>query len=540
MTRRPVPGREQEPEALVWNDRWGKCLDGRVYILAALVIDVEVALPDMSDLTNAVAELSHVIQSELPHAVACLNIHVLPGLSQGGNKQVRLAMSGDPQLCAAWHQRRQLQGSKHLGHGAVAYFHSLRDTTSVEHQEKMSELVSLHSNSESGFLLDLPSEWVRPWPEGATSFPQHAGSLWYDFAAVWGPVKEASIIRAQDPTVVHLLFDFGNQGQGAKCLFELLTDRYLYNPFAQNQTYPVRCALGHFQDLRLQLMPETADTSWAVPGTFELRRVHGAEMKTPQIIRVSPQRRVKLGRAEDAADIALQLAHISKVHATLHVIGERLFIQDTSVNGTWVNERRIANGVKVELRPRDRISFLPSYTRDAPTYEVFPPTSGPRATAETRTEELLRDLEPGPGPPIPFTRGQPPAPPAPKKKASRRQAVLAEPVPVEVSRKRKGVVQLDGTDEVEEIVPEAANTTVIEDEGQDEDVAAWATRLDNGSLVGYIPTLTSLFKGVSQIRSRFAGRQLRLGDFFDAVGVTDDDHRLAFASALRALSRHSR
>ena len=26
--------------------RWGKCLDGRVYILAALVIDVEVALPD--------------------------------------------------------------------------------------------------------------------------------------------------------------------------------------------------------------------------------------------------------------------------------------------------------------------------------------------------------------------------------------------------------------------------------------------------------------------------------------------------------------
>ncbi|CAE7253294.1 unnamed protein product [Symbiodinium microadriaticum] len=289
----------------------------------------------MSNLTKAVAELSHVIQAELPHAVACLNIHVLPGLSQGGNKQVRLAMSGDPQLCAAWHQRRQLQGSKHLGQGAVAHFHSLRDTTSVEHQEKMTELVSLHSHSESGFLLDLPSDWVRGWPEGATSFPQHAGSLWYDFAAVWGPVKEASMIRAQDPAVVHLLFDFGSQG-----LFELLTDRYLYNPFAQNQTYPVRCALGHFQDLRLQLLPETADSSAAVPGTFELRRVHGEEMKTPQIIRVSPQRRVKLGRAE-----------------------ERLFIQDTSVNGTWVNERRIANGVKVELKLRDRISFLPSYTR---------------------------------------------------------------------------------------------------------------------------------------------------------------------------------
>ncbi|OLP76312.1 hypothetical protein AK812_SmicGene43770, partial [Symbiodinium microadriaticum] len=31
----------------------------------------------------------------------------------------------------------------------------------------------------------------------------------------------------------------------------------------------------------------------------------------------------------------------------------------------------------------------------------------------------------------------------------------------------------------------------------------------------------SLFKGVSQIRARFAGRQLRLGEFFDAVGVTD-------------------
>ena len=34
---------------------------------------------------------------------------------------------------------------------------------------------------------------------------------------------------------------------------------------------------------------------------------------------------------------------------------------------------------------------------------------------------------------------------------------------------------------------------ILEDEG-DEDVAAWAGRLDNGSLASYIPKLTSLFK----------------------------------------------
>ena len=527
---------EPDMEPLVWKDRWGKCLDGRVFILAALVVDVEVALPDESNLPAAVSELSHAIQSELPHAVACLNIHVLPGLSQGGNKQVRLAMSGDAQLCAAWHERRQLQGSKYLGAGAIAYFRSLRDTSSAEHQQKMNELVSLHSNAETGFLLDLPRDWVRGWPQGAEALPLQAGSLWYDFAAVWGPVKEASMVRASDAAVVHLLLNFASNGQGAKDLFELLTDRYLYNPAATEQTYPVRCVLGHFQDLRLQALPEKLSSEGA-PHTFELRRLRGEALKTPQVIRVTPLRRVRLGRGEDSADIALQLAHISKVHASLEVLGGKLYIQDTSVNGTWVNDRRVANGVRVELRPKDTVSFLPTFTRDAPTYEVQTSASRSRSTVD-----LLMDLEPGPGLQRPRSRA-PRADRADQKKASASRhrehpQLLAEPVAAVASRKR-GRDKVVHIDVAEEEMPVEANATVIasEDEAQ-EDVATWAKRLDNGSLVSYIPKLTSLFQSVAQIRSRYAGQQLHLSDFFAAVGVNDDDHRLAFATALRALSRH--
>ena len=530
----PAPG-----DAVVWDERWGKCLGGRIFILAALVVDVEITLPDASKLAQAAAELGHAIQAEMPRAVACLNIHVVPGLSQAGNKQLRLAMSGDAELCRGWFERRQLQGSKYLGDGAMAHFRSFRDTSGAEHQQKVHELISLHS-AESGFLLDLPSAWVR-WPQGVESVPLQAGSLWYDFAAVWGPVKDASLVRARDPAVVHLLLDFASRSHAAKCLFELLTDRYVYYPEGQDPTYPVRCSLGHFQDLRLQVAPNVEE---GAPGIFELRRLRGEALKTPQLIRVTPQRRVKLGRGEDSADIALQMAHISKVHAVLEILGGKLFIQDTSVNGTWVNDRRVANGSRVELRPQDKVSFLPNHTRDAPTYEVARSGS---------IVDVVVDVEPGPPRSLPAPDRQKDRqkdrpkprhraePPAPKKKAQRRAQMLAEPVAVPGPRKRgrHGVVHLDGEapDEPEELEAEE-DIVALDDDALDEDVATWARGLDNGSLVGYIPALTSLFKSVSQIYTRYAGSNVLLNDFFDVVGVTDNDHRLAFATALRALSRH--
>merc|ERR1719422_2828547 len=64
------------------------------------------------------------------------------------------------------------------------------------------------------------------------------------------------------------------------------------------------------------------------------------------------------------------------------------------------------------------------------------------------------------------------------------------------------------------------------------DIGAWLGSLDGGSLVAYENVLRTLFDDVCQIRELYRDR---LQDFFEDVSVQDPNHRLAFASALRAL-----
>eukprot|EP00438_Fugacium_kawagutii_P014223 Skav201463 [mRNA] locus=scaffold6:447189:465074:+ [translate_table: standard] len=92
---------------------------------------------------------------------------------------------------------------------------------------------------------------------------------------------------------------------------------------------------------------------------FELRRRGPPEHGVPQVIEVN-QRKLTLGREEEFANVVIQKPHISKAHAVLELVAGSLSIQDTSVNGTWVNEHRLANGVRVELHPFDKVSFLPA------------------------------------------------------------------------------------------------------------------------------------------------------------------------------------
>ena len=85
--------------------------------------------------------------------------------------------------------------------------------------------------------------------QGQQQFVLCAGSLWFDFSALWGTVREALLVSGRDPLVVHLLVNF-SASDGAKTMFELLSERYIFNPTAEEDTFPVRCILGHFKDLR--------------------------------------------------------------------------------------------------------------------------------------------------------------------------------------------------------------------------------------------------------------------------------------------------
>ena len=360
-------------------------------------------------------------------------------------------------------------------------------------------------------LLDLPFKWIKSWPQGQKQFSQQPGSLWFDFPALWGAVREAVMFQGRDPAVVHLLVHFASS-EGAKTMFELLSDRYLYNPSADEDTFPVRCVLGHVPDLR----QSTEGGSGAATG-FELR-CRSADPAVPQVIPITG--RVTLGRDAEFAQAVLQKPHISKAHAVLELHNGRLSIQDTSVNGTWVNDRRVANGVRVELQPFDKVSFLPAANPvyKALVYEVWPSEARdapPRPTRPARQVQAPREASRREeASDVRIIRGP--------TKRPRPHRHLAEPVVGGLERKRpRKVVQIeDDAGQVDER----------------EDVVKWVQQLDGGSLVEYIPTLTARFDQVSQIK-QYANR--RLNEFFEDVRVKDPIHRLAFASALRALSKRS-
>eukprot|EP00811_Abedinium_folium_P029875 NODE_4739_length_1853_cov_4.805910.p1 GENE.NODE_4739_length_1853_cov_4.805910~~NODE_4739_length_1853_cov_4.805910.p1 ORF type:complete len:536 (-),score=65.02 NODE_4739_length_1853_cov_4.805910:115-1722(-) len=88
-------------------------------------------------------------------------------------------------------------------------------------------------------------------------------------------------------------------------------------------------------------------------------------------------RRLTFGRGQDC-NVKLKRAHVSNLHANLemqlsHHGGSRLLIEDTSSNGTWVNGERLSRNSPAEVRPGDRVSFLPAAHDcypDALMYEV--------------------------------------------------------------------------------------------------------------------------------------------------------------------------
>merc|ERR1740120_527540 len=115
--------------------------------------------------------------------------------------------------------------------------------------------------------------------------------------------------------------------------------------------------------------------------------------------------------------------------------------------------------------------------------------------------------------------------------------MMAQPVttPVELDRDAADATQEHDLD-VE--VPETSGGAASWGRGAsaknlaDLGVSVWLRSLDGGSLAQYESVLLGLFENVEQIKRLYADR---LQDFFEDVSVRDSNHRLAFASALRAL-----
>ena len=72
---------------------------------------------------------------------------------------------------------------------------------------------------------------------------------------------------------------------------------------------------------------------------------------------------IKIGRDPGYCVFADQLQGylgVSREHAHISWDGIKLFVVDTSMNGTFINERRIEKMVPTEIKPGDRIRFASS------------------------------------------------------------------------------------------------------------------------------------------------------------------------------------
>jgi len=275
------------------------------------------------------------------------------------------------------------------------------DTGSPTHVAAISKELARRPLGETGLLLKLPSRWVPLAVElvpgqGWAKLP--ADNHWARFAALFGDVLTAEVASQASPESegeVGLLVHFAD-GRGARAMCEALTRRYLYNPQNRsfNDTLPVHCDLGNPTWLRRAALGTAAAPEVPVPEApvqlvpcFRLNRCGATTDRTagPDFMQLTPSSRVLVVGRENC-DVILRRPHISKVHARLEMRMEPsngewvLLIQDTSANGTWVNDQRLdgSRGGTTHLRPGDLVSFLPkqhSFYADALLYEVFFSTS---------------------------------------------------------------------------------------------------------------------------------------------------------------------
>eukprot|EP00929_Paragymnodinium_shiwhaense_P017865 TRINITY_DN12768_c0_g2_i1.p1 TRINITY_DN12768_c0_g2~~TRINITY_DN12768_c0_g2_i1.p1 ORF type:complete len:597 (-),score=106.82 TRINITY_DN12768_c0_g2_i1:124-1914(-) len=581
------------PVGLTWHKRWGRWAEGAVYVLAAVVGEVEAVAKgsSVSGLIHpAMHEFNRLLSEELPSGVACVNIH-RHGSTAGRSFRFRVALVCDSEavreLQRRWQRRLICSGTAELT------WVSSKDTASAAHDHMIETMLSTpHMRRVSVFAMELPMRWVgNLFAPGNFSVSLRPTDHWWDFASRFGDVVAADLMlfalaAKTARLVVRFLEPFG-----ARTMYQALYQRYLYNPGNESvdDTFPVTCAIGDDGSLRaeegllqaqLQPLQPSSERRDALPRAvallegFTLRRIGSVEDATagPAFIHVTPLKRdVVVGR--EACDVLLQRPHISKVHATLKLrprsqaaqttLPWMLWLQESSANGTWVNGKRVATGVFQELRRGDKVSFLPSNTAaypDALLYEVQEgvdpnvvtvSTTQPAGVSGSHSGALVQNSAS-----------------ARRKVGNKRPlgagASLARPVGT-----LTGVIELDENGEGDDdVVPNragrlrkrgkksdaaplprstgnsAGDDDVVEVGACDQasapsggsDLRTWLRCLDGGSLMEYEPSLVEFFDDVTQIKELYVDTN-RLQDFFDDLGVRDANHRLAFASAFQKLRK---
>jgi len=389
-------GGDTQEVGVAWTGRWGFWEQDGVHLLAVCVGVLEVfptsSASGVEVLDAACPEVERALDGELPEGTALAMVHWVPSASPALHRNLRVAILGEMAVCQElqkkWKYRVCCSGLV-----TVNWSYTF-DTTSVEHNTRMTNAARKVPGGEHGFRLELPPRWLAE-EVCYRCTPIVPTNHWWQFSALFGEVVTALLIGSSNGPrgVVHLLVYF-KEPQAPLCMWETLTDRYMYNPVnnSMDDIHYVNCEIGNFDTLLKTLMHEVRDVvPSGAPGAddageapFVLRRCCRAEIQgllsqPPELVPITPgRRRLVVGR-EDVCDIVVRHMHVSKAHATLELQeafsrpGWLLMLQDSSSNGTWLNGSKLTTSHLVQLLPGARISLLmprESLEDDPLTYEV--------------------------------------------------------------------------------------------------------------------------------------------------------------------------
>ena len=278
-----------------------------------------------------------------------------------------------------------------------------RDTIDTG-SSRMSPRLETCWNSEllaDGMSLELPASWaeLKGTQNVGKALRCVEGSHWYDFARIFGEVSEVYLVVAARPDTAHLVVNFASK-RGAFSAYKMLSGKCLQNPMSLNEKGSkelsvLRAVYGTYSSILAKatlgvLALGTSKSNSVIPlpeppyggegrgpvfELFPLRRDPGTPKLHTNVLQIAPwgPKRVKIGSnkrcdlyiCDDAA-----VSSISNFHAELTLKRVRrvknpmtgdqqlkLFISDSSKNGTWVNRQRLPKGKQVELQEGSVVCF---------------------------------------------------------------------------------------------------------------------------------------------------------------------------------------
>jgi len=400
---------------LRWTGCWGTWDQDAVSILAPCLALFQIARRPEVRLHDISSDLCLQLSTMLPEGCNGLEVRDLGNVGHQHRLQAALICPRDrcDSLQREW-QGRPLCG----GHASATWLHT-DDTASQSHVACVQAVWDYNANPDA-IALEIPRRWAfRALPEVGNHAALSSESHWHRFATIFGEVVGVDLIWSSrcDP-IVRLLAHF-QESSSARLMYEMLTGRYLYNPLTANSfdAHAVVCVPGSSAELRARLFPTTEPTSVdasasraavaeqphpqpgapSIGSVFKLLRVEldGRPRMPTSEVSVTPQRPVAMLGREETCDLVVPSTHVSRHHAIVRLcfqsqshLPPTLVIQDKSVNGTWVNGRRIGVGELTGIDDGDRVSFVSKEDPDVPVYLVRRLQDGSSALALAPPEEV--------------------------------------------------------------------------------------------------------------------------------------------------------